>query len=266
MYKFVDLSSTIETSPESVSELFRTDVDYSDHATGAVQAQSIMGVPASVFRNEEGWATEKIHLGTHNSTHVDAPWHYNSTIQGEESKTIDELPTKWFFGKAIKLDMRWKSEDSPVTVADVKKELKRIRHVIKPYDIVFVQTGMDQYYSDSNYIYRGCGVTAEATTWLYNKGVRLVGIDAWGWDQHLDLEAERAIAAGNVGGIFWAAHQCDLQYCHIERLMNLDQLPDKFLVSCFPLKIKDGSAGPARVVAMVNKFKNPDCSSSSDDE
>jgi kynurenine formamidase len=57
-------------------------------------------------------------------------------------------------------------------------------------------------------------------------------------------------AAGD--GFLWAAHQCDLQYSQIERLVNLGSLPAAgFKVSGFPLKIRRGSAGPARVVAIL---------------
>ena len=53
-------------------------------------------------------------------------------------------------------------------------------------------------------------------------------------------------------GIFWAAHQIGREYAQIERLVNLDELPAKgFLVLALPLKIERGSAGPARVVAVV---------------
>jgi hypothetical protein len=43
-------------------------------------------------------------LGTHNSTHVDAPWHYNSTIEGRRAETIEELPLEWFFGPGVVVD------------------------------------------------------------------------------------------------------------------------------------------------------------------
>jgi kynurenine formamidase len=60
-------------------------------------------------------------------------------------------------------------------------------------------------------------------------------------------------AASPAGrGIFWAAHQVDLDYCQIERLCNLGALPDEgFQVACFPLRIEGASAAPARVVAIV---------------
>ena len=97
---------------------------------------------------------------------------------------------------------------------------------------------------------RGCGVTAEATVWLCDQGIRLMGIDAWGWDKPLHLQAEEAKAKGEAG-VFWAAHQCDRAYCQIERLAGLDRLPlTGFEVFAFPLKVVGGSAGPARVVAI----------------
>jgi kynurenine formamidase len=55
-------------------------------------------------------------------------------------------------------------------------------------------------------------------------------------------------------GIFWAGHQADLAYSQIERLVNLDSLPPfGFKVACFPLKIEGASAGPARVVAILDR-------------
>jgi kynurenine formamidase len=78
-----------------------------------------------------------------------------------------------------------------------------------------------------------------------------MGIDAWGWDRPLHLQAQDALAA-DAPGIFWAAHQADLPYCQIERLCNLGALPPHgFTVACFPLRIRGGSAAPARVVAIL---------------
>ena len=71
---------------------------------------------------------------------------------------------------------------------------------------------------------RGPGVTADATRWLFEQGVRVMGIDAWGWDRPLHLQAQEAIERGEAG-IFWAAHQADLPYSQIERLANLGALP-----------------------------------------
>jgi kynurenine formamidase len=249
---FIDLSALIASSPAGVPAYLRTEIAYSPHAAGAEQAQAILKVPASVFRNHEGWATETItQLGTHDSTHVDAPWHYNSLIQGQRAPTIDELPLEWFFSDGVLLEMSHKAEGDPVTVEDIQKELARLTYTLKPLDIVLVRSGRDVYYTQPDYIFRGCGVTAAATRWLYAQGIRVMGIDAWGWDAPLDRQAKEALTTGQPG-LFWTAHQVDLPYAHIERLVNLSQLPALgFKVACFPLKIKGGSAGPARVVAIL---------------
>ena len=92
----------------------------------------------------------------------------------------------------------------------------------------------------------------QATRWLYEQGVRVMGIDAWGWDAPLHLQAEEVKESGKPG-VFWAAHQVDLAYSQIERLCNLSELPDAgFRVSCFPLRIAGASAAPARVVALLD--------------
>ena len=52
--------------------------------------------------------------------------------------------------------------------------------------------------------------------------------------------------------MFWAAHQADLPYSQIERLVNLTKLPPTgFQLACFPLKIVGASAAPARVVGIL---------------
>jgi kynurenine formamidase len=79
----------------------------------------------------------------------------------------------------------------------------------------------------------------------------VMGIDAWGWDAPLNMQAEQARESGEKG-VFWAAHQAGIPYCQIERLANLAALPPTgFEVACFPLRIVGGSAAPARVVAIV---------------
>src|SRR5918997_6033811 len=140
----VDLSAPIEQSPPDTPDVLRTDIEFLDHAEGAAQAEALFGVPRHLLRDGEAWATETLtQLGTHNSTHVDAPWHYNSTIRGERAQTIDELPLDWFFGDGVVLDMTSKADGEAVDVDDVEQELDRIGHDLKERDIVLVHTGRD---------------------------------------------------------------------------------------------------------------------------
>src|SRR5258707_25069 len=54
-------------------------------------------------------------------------------------------------------------------------------------------------------------------------------------------------------GIIWEGHRAGMEigYCHLEKLHNLESLPEKgFQVSCFPVKIQGASAGWTRAVAI----------------
>jgi kynurenine formamidase len=250
--RLVDLSAPISQSPSDLPEPLRTDIEFSDHAAGAQQIEALLGVPPRLLRAGEGWAIETFtRLGTHNATHVDAPWHYNSRIAGEPAETIDELPLDWFFGPGVVLDMTAKEEGERIDVADVEAELERIGHELGERDIVLVHSGRDRFVDEPGYIALGPSVTAAATLWLYERGVRVMGIDAWGWDGPLHLQAQEALERDEPG-IFWAAHQADIPYSQIERLVNLGALPATgFDIACFPLKIVGASAAPARVVAFL---------------
>jgi kynurenine formamidase len=247
--KLIDLSAPIRPDPEAYPDPLRTEIEFADHAAGAEAIQTLFGVGPELLRDGEGWAVETFtRLGTHNSTHVDAPWHYNSTIAGERAQTIDELPLDWFLAPGLVVDATDRADGESLSEEDVAD---RVPREPRERDIVLVHTGRDAYIDEPDYIAHGPGVTAEATRWLFERGVRVMGIDAWGWDEPLHMQAERARQSGE-SGVFWAAHQCDLPYAQIERLVNLDKLPlQGFDVACFPLRLVGGGAAPARVVAIL---------------
>jgi kynurenine formamidase len=252
MPRFVDLSAPIRQSPRELPDQLRTDIAFEDHGAGAVAIEALLGVGPELLRDGEGWAVETFtRFGTHNSTHVDAPYHYNSTIGGRPAKRIDELPLDWFFGPGVVLDVSHKADGDAMTAAEAEGALEAAGHDLQPGDIVLVRTGRDAFYAEADYMARGPGVTVEATRWLHGRGVRVMGIDAWGWDAPLHLQAAEAKERGEAG-IFWAAHQADLEYCQVERLFGLDQLPPTgFQVSVFPLRIVGASGAPTRAVAII---------------
>jgi len=235
-----------------VPELLRTEIDYDDHSAGAATIKSMFGLGSELLRDGEGWAAETFtRFGTHNSTHVDAPYHYNSTVDGRPAQTIDQLPLEWFYAPGVVLDFHERADGEAVDIDDLQPALAVAGHELQERDIVLVRTGRDRFYDEADYMSRGPGVTADATGWLYARGVRVMGIDAWGWDRPLHIQAQEALAR-NEPGVFWEAHQCGLAYSQIERLANLDQLPPTgFTVACFPLKLMGASAAPARVVAVI---------------
>ncbi len=250
--RIVDLSVPISPSPPEVPEPLRTDIEYRDHAAGAADIKAMFGVGPELLREGEGWAVETfLRFGTHNSTHVDAPYHYNSRIEGRPAPKIDELPLDWFFGPGVVLDFHDREDGETIEVEDLEAALAEAGHELAARHIVLIRSGRDAFYGAPDYMARGPGVSADATRWLHARGVRVMGIDAWGWDRPLHLQAQEALERERAG-IFWAAHQADIAYCQIERLANLADLPPTgFTVACFPLRLVGGSAAPARVVGIL---------------
>jgi kynurenine formamidase len=249
----IDLSHLISASPAGTPDFLRTDISYENHDKGAAEFEQLLGIDRRLLLRGEGPAAERLSIGTHSVTHLDAPYHYNSTIQGQPSETIDQLPLERFFAPGVVVDATGREDGDAVTRDQMEAGIAAAGHTLKPLDIVLVHTGTDRYYGQPEYMTHGPGVTAEATIWLYQQGVRVMGIDAWGWDAPLFGQAEEA-KAKDEAGILWAAHQVDLPYSQIERLTNLAALPPTgFTVACFPLKIQGASAAPARVVGIVSE-------------
>jgi kynurenine formamidase len=192
---------------------------------------------------------EAVNLTTHAGTHVDAPAHYGPAKAGK-AITIDELPLSWCFGRGVRLDMRHKTKVEGVARADVEAELQRIRHELLPGDVVLVWTGTDL--RRPGYENASPGLRRDATEFLVDNGVRLIGIDAWGLDRAFDVMIEEK-QRGELDQI-WESHILGREkpYAQIERLSNLEELPQPtgFTVYAFPFKIEGASASWTRVVAI----------------
>ncbi|MDM9384787.1 cyclase family protein [Chlorogloeopsis sp. ULAP01] len=251
--RIIDLSDTLQNDKSWTPWWARNSVTYQDHKFGRFAIWLLFGITPKYLRNKLGWANDVIKLSTHGTTHMDAPWHYAPTSGGKPAKTIDQVPLEWCYGNGVVLDLRHKEDGCAITVEDLKLALEKINYQLKPFDIVLIQIGNDRRLGTREYFTHGCGVSAEATHWLIDQGIKVMGIDSWGWDVPLPVQAKQAKVTGRKD-VFWAAHfvGIDKEYCQLERLVNLEQLPPHgFKVAAFPLKVKNGSAGPARVVAII---------------
>ncbi len=249
---FVDLSVPIE---ESESEPFKPVIDRQDHKAGAAVMSQIFGIPPESLPGGLGWANDQVTLITHAGTHLDAPWHYAPTAGGDRAMTIDEVPLEWCFSDGVVLDMHEKADGERITAGDVEAELERNDYKLKPLDIVLIRTGADRHWGSPDYITRGAGMTGESTLWLIERGVKVMGIDTWGFDRPFASIIEEYRRTGDASMI-WEAHYAGIQapYCHLEKLANLDKLPPHgFKVACFPVKITGASAGWCRPVAIISE-------------
>lgn len=254
--RIIDLSQHLENDVQSDPPGFGPQIVYSQHQETVGQLASFFpGLQPGDLPDGEAWAIERVALTTHNGTHLDAPYHFASTMDaGLRALTIDEIDLQWCLQPGVKLDFRHFPDGYVVTAADVEAELSRIGHVLQPLEIVVVNTRAGERAGQDDYIHCGCGMGREATLYLLEHGVRVTGTDGWSWDAPFSHTREKYLATKDPN-IIWEGHKAgrDIGYCHLEKLHGLEQLPPHgFTISCFPVKIRGASAGWTRAVAILD--------------
>ena len=252
--KVIDLSKPIKYN-KSDPWFMKVKIKHKPHQKAKWLIRA-MGLPFKLFPKDfKGWADDAIvKMGVHATTHMDAPWHYSPVTNGERSRTIDEIPLEWCYGEGLVIDMKHKADFDPVTIKDIDDFLRENELTLKSEMIVLIKTGRDKFNGTKDFHKKGTGMSAEATEWLIDKGIKVMGTDSWGWDLPLPYMLKKAKETGNPE-LFWEAHLVGKkkEYCHMEQLVNLDELPySGFKIAVFPLKITGASAAPARVVAIFD--------------
>jgi kynurenine formamidase len=186
-------------------------------------------------------ATYLVVLGDHLGTHMDSLRHMRDDAPGPES-----IPLEYCFGDGVCLDFRHLPKGAGITTTDVKDALSKIKYTLKPLDIVLIHTGAGKLQESEKYITDHVGMTAEATHWLLDQGIKMSGIDAITFDPPVWAMFERKQ--------FWEAHRVMLEreYYHLENMTNLDLLPPHgFTLSLFPVKWVNTTGAPVRAVAVL---------------
>ena len=254
--KIIDISIPLDNKTVTDPDFMRPEIEYvSNKENAELMCSMFPGLKTTDLPNGEAWSWEKVTLMTHNGTHMDAPYHYNSKDKsGKPMMTIDEVPLDWCFRPGVKLDFRKFPDGHVITASEVEAEIDRIGHKLEPLDIVLINTKASEAYGTDKYLLTGAGMGREATLYLTERGVRVMGIDAWSWDAPFALTAKKYEQTGDKS-IIWEGHYAGIEtpYCQIEKLYNLEKLPaSDFMVACFPFKIEAASGGWVRAVAMLN--------------
>jgi kynurenine formamidase len=210
-------------------------------------------IKSKALPDKEFLSLETVHCPVHIGTHLDYSFHYGTKSEGKPSKTINELPLKWCYAQGIVLDFTFKKAGEVISKEEVFLALKKIDYDLKPLDIVLLHTGADKYFGTKEYLTNYPGVSPLAIEYILDKGVKIIGIDALGFDRPYKFMMADFMRTKDTSYL-WPAHFFGRkrEYAHIERLTNLDKLPSKgFKVVCFPVKIRNVGASWARVVAIV---------------
>lgn len=244
-----DLSLPIENY---ATEPFPPEILYTNHEEGTRRLGKPYGLATQDFPDGMALASEKLSLTPHTGTHADASWHFGPTCAGKRSRTIDEMPLDWFYGDGVVLDLHHKKAGESISAGDVQEAERKVRAKIGPGVIVLIRTDAYKKWKRPEYPNAHPGMSAEATAYLIRKGVKVMGIDAYGFDRPFqDMAAD--YKAGDKGAL-WPSHFLGrkLFYTHIEKLAYLDRLPRPygFKVAAFPVNIARASGGWVRCVAI----------------
>lgn len=193
----------------------------------------------------------------HGGTHLDAPVHF-----AEGRWTADQIPADRFVGEAVVVDVSEAADANPdyqVTVEDLVA-WERTHGRIPPEAILLLRTGYSRYWPDAErYLgtaergeaavsrLRFPGLHPDAARWIAaERPVKAVGIDTASIDhgQSTLFEAHRALFDRNIPAF--------------ENLAALDRLPPRgALVVALPMKIRGGSGGPLRAIALLPAATGP---------
>lgn len=198
------------------------------------------------------YAANNFSAAEHGGTHLDAPIHFAA---GRHS--ADQIPLEQLIGQAIIVDVSPSCAGNPdyqISVADFQK-WESENGGLPPGVIVLLRTGYGKFWPDRRRYMgtdeQGAGAVAklhfpglhpQAARWLVeNRSIKAIGLDTPSIDygQSTLFESHRILFDKNIPAF--------------ENLANLDQLPLKdFSVIALPMKIKGGSGGPLRIIAIIN--------------
>ncbi len=228
MSRIIDLSQPIETGqpvyPGLAKTLINTWNTYEE--TARVQGQGKM---------DRLYTTCSVFFSDHCSTHIDALVHF-----GQRPLTAEKIPLELCYAPGVALDFSHKAPGEYVRPEDLQKALQAVGAVIHPGDVVLMHTGASRFWGDPRYFSHIVPIQAEAVRYLYEQGVRVIGVDA------ITIDIDPTYPAHVLAK--------ELDYYHIENLTHIDQLVGRrFQFAGFPLKLVGASGAPLRAVAILEE-------------
>lgn len=195
------------------------------------------------------YASARFAASEHGGTHLDSPIHF-----GKDQATVDQIPVSRLVGPAVVVDVQESAaadRDYRLRVDDLTR-WESVHGPIPEGAIVVVRSGWGKFWPDKGR-YLGTalagdtahlhfpGVSREAAEWLVaQRKIAGVAIDTPSLDHgpSRDFIAHRTLNGAGIYGI--------------ENLANAEKLPETGAVLiALPMKIKGGSGGPTRVIAIM---------------
>jgi kynurenine formamidase len=181
-----------------------------------------------------GFNVSRMEMSSHCGTHCDAPFHFLA-----DGARIDEVPLERFIGPAVVIDVRRRAGHTPIETDALTAYDDRLG----PGAIAILHTGWSERLGTDTYFDHPF-LSEPACSWLLERGVRTIGIDAMNIDETTSAPIDRAAfpchrEISAAGGVI------------IENLTNLSAIDfEEPVVSVLPLRFIGGDGAPARAVAL----------------
>ncbi len=183
-------------------------------------------------------AVNRLELGEHTGTHVDAINHMARQFRGQ---SIDTMPLTMFYTEGICLDLSHKGLRELIKPADLEDALSKARLEIKQGDTVLLYTDHYRRAFGTDDWDNGPGISVEAARWLGQQKIAAFGVETMS-------PGVRHVSNKEVH------HICgELGFTHYENMVNLYQLigRGRFRFIGLPLKIRGGTGSPVRAIAVL---------------
>ncbi|HKI03204.1 MAG TPA: cyclase family protein [Thermoanaerobaculia bacterium] len=187
-------------------------------------------------------AVNRLEMGEHTGTHVDAINHMARQYRGQ---SIDTMPLAMFYTEGICLDLSHKGLLELIEPADLERALSVAGLEIKPGDTVLLSTDHYRRAFGTDDWYKGPGISADAARWLGGQGIAAFGVET--------------MSPGVVHVSNKEVHRIcgELGFTHYENMINLYRLigRGRFRFIGLPLRIRGGTGSPVRAVAVFEGEK-----------
>ncbi len=185
-------------------------------------------------------AVNRLELGEHTGTHVDAINHMARHYRG---KSIDTMPLTTFYTEGLCLDLSHKGLRELIEPADLEHALSEAGLEIEQGDTVLLYT--DHYrraFGTDDWDY-GPGLSIDTARWLGQQGIAAFGVETMSPGVRHVSNKEVHRICGEFG------------FTHYENMINLYQLigRGRFRFIGLPLKIRGGTGSPVRAIAVFEE-------------
>ncbi len=185
-------------------------------------------------------AVNRLALGEHTGTHVDAINHMARQYRGQ---SIDTMPLTMFYTEGICLDLSHKGLRELIEPADLERAVSKAGLEIKQGDTVLLYTDHYRRAFGTDTWYDGPGVSTDAARWLGRQKIAAFGVETMAPGVRHVSNKEVHRICGELG------------FTHYENMINLYQLigRGRFRFIGLPLKIRGGTGSPVRAIAVFER-------------